>query len=181
MVWGSNLPSSDNSQHCCEFDTGLHINGSGICVLLEVRVELVCKWTQLCKMLSNACQAHPWGTVEILVSSLLYNLSTTDYTVQTPFEKVRSLDNESSFCCLTYTSFNYHYRALHGSPSPHLSDPMSSQFCPLPCRQALSPKDSLIRENINPPKHPAARLPPRLWEGRIRQSQVNWWWNYNVC
>ena len=37
-VWGSNPHGGDNS-------TGLHIVGSGICALLEVRVELVQKCT----------------------------------------------------------------------------------------------------------------------------------------
>ena len=30
---------------CCEFTTGLHIVGSGICALLEMRAETVQKWT----------------------------------------------------------------------------------------------------------------------------------------
>ena len=30
---------------CCEFATGLHIVGSGICALLEMRAETVQKWT----------------------------------------------------------------------------------------------------------------------------------------
>ena len=51
-VWGSNPPGvtflnmmQASLATCCEFATGLHIVGSGICALLEMRAETVQKWT----------------------------------------------------------------------------------------------------------------------------------------
>ena len=35
---------TDRLATCCEFATGLHIVGSGICALLEMRAETVQKW-----------------------------------------------------------------------------------------------------------------------------------------
>ena len=38
---------------CCEFATGLHIVGSGICALLEMRAETVQKWTSEIRVAQN--------------------------------------------------------------------------------------------------------------------------------
>ena len=64
---------------CCELATGLHIVGSGICALFEMRAETVQKWTHeiqsetLVSLHSYAKRSQqlpstPRGTVEILVS-----------------------------------------------------------------------------------------------------------------
>ena len=52
MVWGSNPPGvrilnmmQASLATFCGFATGLHIVGSGICALLEMRAETVQKWT----------------------------------------------------------------------------------------------------------------------------------------